>query len=197
MVRCDYDAWGRHATTDNSGFYLGQLNPFRYRGYYYDTETALYYLKARYYDPTVGRFINADEVNYLDPETVGGLNLYAYCGNNPVMRVDPNGNAWYDVLAWIGIGLVVAALTVVTLGAFGIVAGGVIGGIIMGAAIGTLIGAATGVVLGAAGGMIYDAVKGNAFGTSIWTGVKIGFGIGAIAGAVIGGAIGGAVASSV
>lgn len=163
-----------------SGFEtLANINPWRYRGYYYDGQNgdaAMYYLQSRYFDPQTGRFINADDISELDPETLNGLNLYAYCGNNSIMRIDSMGNKWYDVLAWIGLGLVVAALTVVTLGAFGIAVGGIAGGIIMGAAIGTLVLGAAGAIGGAIGGMIYDAVKGNDFGTSIWTGVKIGFG---------------------
>ena len=54
-------------------------------GYYYDTETGLFYLTSRYYDPETGRFINADDVSYINPEIINGLNLYAYCGNNLVM----------------------------------------------------------------------------------------------------------------
>ena len=61
------------------------------RGYYYDTETELYFLKTRYYDPEIGRFISADSIEYADPEHVNGLNLYAYCNNNPIMNVDPSG----------------------------------------------------------------------------------------------------------
>ena len=65
------------------------------RGYYFNTETKLYFLKTRYYDPVTGRFITIDDISYIDPETINGLNLYAYCGNNPVMAVDPNGNKWW------------------------------------------------------------------------------------------------------
>ena len=72
---------------------LSQLNPYRYRGYYYDTETGLYFLKTRYYDPEVGRFITIDDLSYIDPEIINGLNLYAYCTNNPVMNVDINGTS--------------------------------------------------------------------------------------------------------
>ena len=54
---------------------------------------------TRYYDPKTGRFINADTPNYLEPKTINGLNLYAYCGNNPIMRIDELGTAWYDK-AW-------------------------------------------------------------------------------------------------
>lgn len=72
------------------------LNPFRYRSYYYDTETGLYFLKTRYYDPEIGRFITIDDISYLAPDTINGLNLYAYCGNNPVMRTDSQGTSWWD-----------------------------------------------------------------------------------------------------
>ncbi len=98
-----YDAWGKCVVTevDNSG--IGDINPIRYRGYYYDKETALYYLNARYYDPEVGRFISADSTQFLEPNTVNGLNLYAYCGNNPVMNVDPSGRFPLLILAILGI----------------------------------------------------------------------------------------------
>ena len=69
------------------------LNPFGYRGYCYDTYTGLYYLQSRYYDPDTGRFINADDTNYLNATgTVLGCNLFAYCENDPVNRVDPRGS---------------------------------------------------------------------------------------------------------
>lgn len=99
---------------------LGEINPFRYRGYFYDTDMGLYYLKTRYYDPEVGRFINMDGISYSDPETLNGLNLYSYCGNNPVMNVDPEGHAWWHwlVAAAVVVGLAVA--TVVTAGGVGL-----------------------------------------------------------------------------
>ena len=103
LARYFYDAWGNHTVEDNSGVEItdtesiAHLNPFRYRGYYYDTETNLYYLKARYYDPDVGRFISMDDIAYLNPEAINGLNLYAYCGNNPVMSIDPSGH-WVDTI---------------------------------------------------------------------------------------------------
>ena len=68
---------------------LGRINPFRYRGYYYDVETGYYYLQARYYNPSIGRFISADPV--LDTNSAVGLNLYAYCGNDPVNFTDATG----------------------------------------------------------------------------------------------------------
>ena len=111
MVKYTYDAWGNHTITDNSGFGLGDINPFRYRGYYYDTETGLYYLKSRYYDPQTGRFISMDSIDYLDPETIGGANLYAYCGNNPVMYMDLKG-CKYEWIGWLISGLEVVLGTV-------------------------------------------------------------------------------------
>ena len=102
IVQYRYDAWGIcKIEKDTSGKNLGELNPFRYRGYYYDTETKLYYLKTRYYDPEIGRFITIDDVTYLAPDTINGLNLYAYCNNNPVMNVDPEGTSWWgNVKNW-------------------------------------------------------------------------------------------------
>ncbi|MBQ8872423.1 MAG: RHS repeat-associated core domain-containing protein [Clostridia bacterium] len=107
-----YDAWGNCTITqDTDG--IGTANPFRYRGYYWDNDLQLYYLMSRYYDPATGRFINADSLEYLDPETIGGLNLYAYCGNNPVMHNDAFGNDWNNTW-WgkmlIGLGIVVTAV---------------------------------------------------------------------------------------
>ena len=90
---------------------IALLNPFRYRGYYYDEETGLYYLNSRYYDPEIGRFINADDISILSEgkEFFNGLNLYAYCGNNPVNNTDESGNAWWH---WLIAALVVIAAAV-------------------------------------------------------------------------------------
>ena len=103
-----YDAWGNHRVytgtgidiTDKSSYNnsVAKLNPFRYRGYDYDTETGLYYLNSRYYDPAIGRFINADDISYIQPTEINGLNLFAYCGNNPVMYSDPSCCAWWHWL---------------------------------------------------------------------------------------------------
>ena len=91
-----YTAFGECIVKVNEGG-IAEKNPIRYRGYYYDTETSLYYLKTRYYDPEVGRFMTIDGIEYLDPETINGLNLYAYCGNNPVMNIDPEGKAFLTI----------------------------------------------------------------------------------------------------
>ena len=85
-----YDAWGNCTIVSDTNN-VGRDNPFRYRGYYWDNDLQLYYLMSRYYDPQTGRFINADSLEYLDPETIGGLNLYAYCYSNPIMFRDVIG----------------------------------------------------------------------------------------------------------
>ena len=87
---------------------IGAQNPFRYRGYYHDSETSLYYLNSRYYDPAVGRFVNADR--QLNPgEGISGYNLFAYCGDNPINFADPSGQAWYH---WLIGGAVVVGLAI-------------------------------------------------------------------------------------
>ncbi len=111
-----YDAWGKCTilSGNDSVDSIANINPFRYRSYYYDTETGLYYLETRYYDPEIGRFISADSIEYLDPETIGGLNLFSYCNNNPVTYADPKGNA-----PWLIIGLIVVFAVI----------GGILGGL--------------------------------------------------------------------
>lgn len=99
------------------------LNPFRYRGYYLDTETGLYYVNNRYYDPETGRFINADVVMGVNSDMTT-YNLFAYCGNNPVNRYDDNGMYWEDYISWaihsfntvaIAVGIDTAALGAIVL----------------------------------------------------------------------------------
>ena len=95
-----YDLWGKlikvseaTAGIDTDGILT--KNPFRYRGYYYDNETGFYYLNARYYDPEIRRFINADSMKLLDGATdsINYKNLFNYAENNPVMNKDSNGTA--------------------------------------------------------------------------------------------------------
>ena len=79
----EYDAWGN--LLSQIGSEILKINPFRYRGYYCDTESGIYYLNSRYYDPVIGRFISPDRLENLDPGTINGLNLYVYSFDNPVM----------------------------------------------------------------------------------------------------------------
>ena len=90
-----YDAWG-NCTITYDPYGIGELNPIRYRSYYYDTETGLYYLKSRYYDPNTGRFINADS-ELCSNNNILGYNMFAYCGNNPINRFDPIGKSWVSL----------------------------------------------------------------------------------------------------
>lgn len=92
VVAYTYDAWGNPlSTTGTMADTLGKLNPFRYRGYVYDTETGLYYLGSRYYNPETGRFINAD--GYVSTgQGIVGNNMFAYAINNPISYSDHSGN---------------------------------------------------------------------------------------------------------
>ena len=97
----EYDAWGKllsvtdaNGKTIGSSMHIGLMNPLRYRGYVYDDETELYYLQSRYYDPTTGRFVNADDSSVLyqtGDSPLFGANLYSYGNNNPVNSSDPTG----------------------------------------------------------------------------------------------------------
>ncbi len=83
---------------------MAEVNPFRYRGYYYDTETGFYYLQTRYYDPEIRRFINADNYELIPTlaGTIGQLNVFAYANNDPIMYTDETGTeafALADILS--------------------------------------------------------------------------------------------------
>ena len=113
VARYEYSAWGVQWVlnpdgTDNTDEdFIGNINPIRYRGYYYDVESGMYYLQTRYYDPQIGQFISPDSPEYLDPENLTGLNLYAYCNYNPVMYFDPQGTNAADnissVIDWLAL----------------------------------------------------------------------------------------------
>ena len=94
VVEYAYDAWGVCTILyDTTSEKIGTINPFRYKDYYYDIETGLYYLNSRYYDPEAGRFISPDSVEYLGADgSPLSYNRYVYCGNNPVMYADPSGH---------------------------------------------------------------------------------------------------------
>ena len=103
MVKYDYDAWGTTSIKqDTSSSSIGYLNPFRYKGYYYDSESGMYYCKTRYYVPLWGRWLNADNPKNLILTNASILNNYGYCSNSPINYRDKNGTlSWGDI--WNGI----------------------------------------------------------------------------------------------
>ena len=124
IVKYVYDAWGNIISTSGTqATGIGAKNSLRYRGYYYDIETGLYYLQARYYDPVTGRFINADDISNLGADgELNGYNLYAYCGNNPVMGYDPYGT--FDLWGFAkGVGRIVTGIGAVAAGVAVCIAG--------------------------------------------------------------------------
>ena len=99
----NYGAWGNYSVHDKDGkkntsaSFIGHINPLRYRGYYYDRETRLYYLQSRYYDFANCRFLNADTFATTDANGFLSANMFAYCENNPIMRADEDGEIWHIV----------------------------------------------------------------------------------------------------
>lgn len=114
VVKYTYDAWGNFKKTICVNCLVASSNPFVYKGYFFDEETKWYYLKSRYYDPSIRRFINADGFGYLDTESLTGLNLYSYCGNNPILGYDPEGTwNWkkFIMMAAVCVAVVVGVVT--------------------------------------------------------------------------------------
>ena len=181
-----YDAWGNHTVTwhsyANHNIYAS-YNPFRYRGYYYDTETGLYYLQSRYYNPQWGRFLNADEIDYLGADgSLLSYNLYAFCMNNPVNRYEINGNWSLPNWAKVAIGAVATVAAVAVTVATG------------GAAAPVLIGVATSTIGGAAVSAVNHRVTTGSWegaGRAALDGAADGFmtgGLCALGGSIVGGA---------
>ncbi len=168
VVEYTYDSWGKLlSTTGSLATTVGALNPIRYRGYYYDTETSLYYLQSRYYDPEVGRFISQDELVYLDLGNVNGLNLYCYCQNDPINFTDEAGN----IPQWLGTTLKIVAGVTIIVGcvAASVMTGGIASAIFAGAAVGAGLGAfSAGVATAINDGTIDDFA--NSFLVSTMTG---------------------------
>ena len=100
VAQYTYDAWGNVSSSGR----LAEINPLRYRGYYYDSETGFYYLQSRYYDPANRRFINADSYQSTGQGFIG-TNMFAYCNNSPILFVDHDGNdaeavGWWASTMW-------------------------------------------------------------------------------------------------
>ena len=167
VVRYQYNSWGKVTSTqDTSGVSLATLNPFRYRKYVYDPETGLYCLGSRYYDPEVGRFVNADDFETLtyQMDSVQGKNLYQYCFNNPINMQDEDGGwpKWVTEVA-IGIGAIV-------IGAAAVAATAATGGIAATFVVAATAGVKTAAISGAIGAVVgaSTSVVGNRISTGSW-----------------------------
>ena len=187
VVQYAYDSWGKVlSVTGSLASTVGAKNPIRYRGYYYDTESELYYLNSRYYDPEVGRFISPDVV-------AEDGNLYNYCQNDPVNRSDDSGYLsakWRKILKWAAIATVAVAtvaICAVTAGAAAaaipVAAAFIGGGVGMGVSATTQY-IATGTVN--LEQMFFDGLVGAVNGAIATTGIGL---IGSVA---LGGVVGGA-----
>ncbi|WP_053243619.1 RHS repeat-associated core domain-containing protein [Clostridium sp. DMHC 10] len=122
VVSYTYDTWGKLISISGSlKDTVGVLNPYRYRGYRYDTETGFYYLQSRYYNPEWGRFINADDTDQLDDtnEDLLDYNMFTYCNNNSVNKADNDGRFAYALYFVPGIGAVLLGITAVGFAAYG------------------------------------------------------------------------------
>ena len=120
----NYGAWGNYSVHDKDGkkttdaTFIGHINPLRYRGYYYDRETRLYYLQSRYYDFANCRFINADAYATTNAGSFLSCNMFAYCGNNPVNRADQSGTFWKEIGSFFNkVGTAIAGFAKATFGA--------------------------------------------------------------------------------
>ncbi len=151
-----YDPWGRliEITGDSA---IAYLNPIRYRSYYYDSETELYYLNTRYYSPDLCRFMNGDSKIHDD---LLGNNLYSYCGNNPITRIDEQGKFW-NVVAGAAIGAIVSFVgtAVANVSSGRAWNSGIIGATLGGAVAGALTGAGFAVAGAFAGAFVGSAVN--------------------------------------
>ena len=199
VVEYCYDSWGKLLSTSGSlASTLGKNNPFRYRGYVYDEETGFYYLRSRYYDPEVRRFISAD-VLLSTGQGVLGHNAYAYCLNSPIIRVDLDGDFGGLILGAIVGAVVNAAVNIASTIASNAIDGGnalkpaeIITAGLLGAAEGALSvlcpGASViiGASFGAANSIASGIIRGEPFGSIVGdTIISVGFG--ALGGAMSGG----------
>ena|GEM_PF-2215421 len=210
-----YDAWGNTTWSNNTAVSnsasVMHSNPWRYRGYYFDGETGFYYTSSRYYDPQIGRFINADEPTmlFITATMPGGANLYAYCLNNPIMLTDSTGmfiDQWWGKALTIGFGVInpVYGIAMLVGGGISALSGGdfwdgagwgMAAGLMVGAVAATvfsfgtagalsaaMMGAGIGIISGMAGSVIAQGGFGNLDPWRLAGAGMIGGAIGAVAG---------------
>ena len=197
-----YDAWGNTTQIAAANAPTPVLNnPFRYRGYYYDSELYMYYLGSRYYYPAIGRFLSADESSYLGANgDLNSYNLFAYCSNNPVMYTDPSGNFLISALlagAIIGFAIGAASSVFSQLAenngdwnnvnegkVFYDAAWGAVSGALAATGIGTIASIATGAAIGAASSIGNDLIFEN--GEVDWKKAGVNALIGGVSGSISG-----------
>ena len=174
LVEYTYNAWGEQQacmTHEIEGSALYEYNRLKYRGYYFDEETGFYYLNSRFYDPVIGRFINADEVGVLsiDQSSLLQYNLYIYALNNPINETDYSGQFAISIGALIGCTVAGAIISTASY-AFGCLLSGeeiTTGNIVLSMV--------TGGICGAAGGIVGAASAGVQFATSLGVGIFSGY----------------------
>ena len=152
----EYDAWGNIVSSSGR---LAEINPIRYRGYYYDSETGFYYLRSRYYDPENHRFINADTYASTDSGDAISCNMFAYCQNNPVMLGDENG----EIAGWLVRAIVGAAVGAVAGAISALATGGSAKDVLISAGVG----AVTGAIVGGTGSLEAGKIVGRAVASAI------------------------------
>jgi len=194
VVTYEYDEWGSILEiTDANGNqitdenHIANINPFRYRSYYYDQETKLYYLNSRYYNPEWKRFINVD-IGIANIGELKGYNMYEYTFNNPISFQDEEGN-WPNLLKKVAVGVAVIAVCAIVVIATGGAGAGVAGYIAANALKGALIGASVGTVVGATKSVIQNKKTTGSYEGSVnaaINGAADGFAGGAITGAITG-----------
>ncbi len=200
IAKYRYDALGNIVYQYDNGSNIDDINPYRYRSYRYDANLGWYYLQSRYYNPTTGRFINADNISYLDSDAVTGFNLYTYAGNNPVMYLDSTGTSpeWWNPFSWTNeiwekvaitavIVVGVIALSVLTAGIGGAVTSALGGGFWAAVAGGAAGGAVSGAIFGGGFSLISQGIA-NGYDNIDWGKVGIDTLIGAGSGALMGAA---------
>ena len=164
IVEYAYDSWGRQIScTGLLASTLGNLNPFRYRGYVYDAETGLYYVTSRYYDPEIGRWINADTTDVLSLPYYhsGQYNLFSYCNNGPVNDRDDDGQ-----LSWLAKIVIGATAIAVGVGVTALTGGAALPALVAGVKAACVAGAISAGTR-AATAAVHSAVSGDSFSTVV------------------------------
>ena len=166
MVQYDQTAYGK-VTVLKDTVGIANINPFRYKGYYYDQESAMYYCHTRYYVPEWGRWLNVDNPIFLDATHSLTLNSFVYCDNNPIANIDPSGAFWFTCLTTLVGAVVGAASSVITslIKKEEITLKKVIGGAVAGAVTGFVLGITKGAAIAAAS---YSAAAAESVFYEVW-----------------------------